>query len=290
MIPIATPKGTFRVWTKRVGNNPRLKVLLLHGGPGATHEYLEACDSYLPAARASSTTTTTSSARRYSDQPDEPSLWELDRFVDEVEQVRAGARAGPRQLLSSRPVVGRHARDRVRARATSSTSRGSSISNMMASVPAYNAYAEQVLMPAMDQAALAEIKRLEAERRHRGPALHGAADRAPLRPPRPAHAARGVARARAARASRTSTRRSTCRCRARASSASAASSLDWDRTADLAPIDVPDARHRRRSTTRWTRPTWRWMAGAAAAGPLPALPGRQPPGDVRRPGDATSPG
>ena len=31
MIPIDTPKGTFRVWTKRVGNNPRIKVLLLHG-------------------------------------------------------------------------------------------------------------------------------------------------------------------------------------------------------------------------------------------------------------------
>jgi proline iminopeptidase len=34
---------------------------------------------------------------------------------------------------------------------------------MMASVPAYNAYAEQVLMPQMDQAALAEIKSLEAK-------------------------------------------------------------------------------------------------------------------------------
>ena len=40
--------------------------------------------------------------------------------------------------------------------------RGLVISNMMASVPAYNAYAEQVLMPKMDQAALAEIKSLEA--------------------------------------------------------------------------------------------------------------------------------
>jgi proline iminopeptidase len=37
MIPIQTPKGTFNVWTKRVGNNPKTKVLLLHGGPGATH-------------------------------------------------------------------------------------------------------------------------------------------------------------------------------------------------------------------------------------------------------------
>ena len=33
---------------------------------------------------------------------------------------------------------------------------------MMSSVPAYDAYAEQVLMPAMDQEALAEIKSLEA--------------------------------------------------------------------------------------------------------------------------------
>ncbi len=50
MIPVRTPIGTYRVWVKRVGNNPGLKVLLLHGGPGLTHEYLEACDSYLPAA------------------------------------------------------------------------------------------------------------------------------------------------------------------------------------------------------------------------------------------------
>ena len=40
--------------------------------------------------------------------------------------------------------------------------RGLVISNMMASVPAYNAYAEHVLMPEMDRAALAEIKLYEA--------------------------------------------------------------------------------------------------------------------------------
>ena len=49
-VVIDTPKGPYRVWVKRTGNNPRLRVLLLHGGPGATHEYLEACDSYLPGA------------------------------------------------------------------------------------------------------------------------------------------------------------------------------------------------------------------------------------------------
>ena len=33
---------------------------------------------------------------------------------------------------------------------------------MMSSCPAYNAYAQNVLMPAMDQAALKDIKDLEA--------------------------------------------------------------------------------------------------------------------------------
>ncbi len=40
--------------------------------------------------------------------------------------------------------------------------RGLVISNMMASAPAYTAYAEQVLMPAVDPGVLAEIKALEA--------------------------------------------------------------------------------------------------------------------------------
>lgn len=47
MIPIKTPKGTFKVWTKTVGNNPKIKVLLLHGGPGLTHELYECFDGYL---------------------------------------------------------------------------------------------------------------------------------------------------------------------------------------------------------------------------------------------------
>jgi hypothetical protein len=36
MIPITTPKGEFRVWTKRVGNNPTIKLLLLYDDQ-ATH-------------------------------------------------------------------------------------------------------------------------------------------------------------------------------------------------------------------------------------------------------------
>ena len=49
-IEIDTAKGKFHVWTKRVGNNPYLKILTLHGGPAATHEYFEIFDTHLPAA------------------------------------------------------------------------------------------------------------------------------------------------------------------------------------------------------------------------------------------------
>ena len=87
MIPIHTPKGDFHVWTKRFGNNPTAKLLLLHGGPAATHEYFEACDSYLPAAGIEYYYYDQLGSA-YSDQPDEPELWQIDRFVDEVEQVR----------------------------------------------------------------------------------------------------------------------------------------------------------------------------------------------------------
>ena len=48
MVEITTPKGKFHVWTKRFGNNPRIKVLLLHGGPGGTHEFFESFENFLP--------------------------------------------------------------------------------------------------------------------------------------------------------------------------------------------------------------------------------------------------
>src|SRR5262245_10835919 len=84
-LPVVTPRGTFHVWTKRVGNNPRIRVLLLHGGPGSTHEYFEGFDSYFPAAWIEYVYYDQLGSF-YSDQPDAPELWEIPRFVDEVEQ------------------------------------------------------------------------------------------------------------------------------------------------------------------------------------------------------------
>jgi proline iminopeptidase len=87
LVPVETPRGTFRAWTKRIGNSPAMRMLLLHGGPGATHEYLEAFDSYFPAAGIEYYYYDQLGSH-YSDQPDEPDLWEVPRFVEEVEQVR----------------------------------------------------------------------------------------------------------------------------------------------------------------------------------------------------------
>ena len=46
LIPITTPVGTFNVWTKRFGNNSKIKILLLHGGPAMTHEYMECFETF----------------------------------------------------------------------------------------------------------------------------------------------------------------------------------------------------------------------------------------------------
>jgi proline iminopeptidase len=160
MVPITTPAGRYRVWTKRIGNNPRLRVLLLHGGPGATHEYLEAFDSFLPAAGIEYYYYDQLGSA-FSDQPNDPSLWEVERFVDEVEQVRIALGLDRDNFVlygqSWGGILGMEY-----ALAHQEHLRGLVISNMMADVPAYNAYARDVLMPTMDQEALKEIKSLEA--------------------------------------------------------------------------------------------------------------------------------
>jgi proline iminopeptidase len=159
MIPVKTPAGTFHVWTKRVGNNPTMKVLLLHGGPGVTHEYLEAFDSYFPAASIEYYYYDQLGSY-YSDQPNDPSLWELPRFVDEVEQVRQALKLDRDNFyLFGQSWGGILAMEY--ALKYQSHLKGLVISNMMASIPKYNEYAEKVIMPAMNPSALAEIKSLE---------------------------------------------------------------------------------------------------------------------------------
>jgi proline iminopeptidase len=167
MVPIKTSQGTFKVWTKRIGNNPTIKVLLLHGGPGATHEYLEAFDSYFPAANIEYYYYDQLGSA-YSDQPNAPELVNLSHYVEEVEQVRKALGLDRSNFyLYGQSWGGLLAMEY--ALKYQHNLKGLVISNMMSSIPAYNAYAENVLMPTMDKQALAEIKKLEAEGKYDDP-------------------------------------------------------------------------------------------------------------------------
>ena len=86
MLPVVN--GKYSVWTKQLGSGP-LKVLLLHGGPGFSHEYLEAFESFLPAAGIEMYYYDQLGCNN-SDQPDDKSLWSTERYCEEVEEVRRG--------------------------------------------------------------------------------------------------------------------------------------------------------------------------------------------------------
>jgi proline iminopeptidase len=85
MIPIP---GGYKVWTKRIGNSP-IKVLLLHGGPGFSHDYLECFEDFLPQAGIEMYYYDQLGCGN-SDHPNNDKLWTVARYSDEVEAVRKG--------------------------------------------------------------------------------------------------------------------------------------------------------------------------------------------------------
>ncbi len=159
MIPIQTPFGEFKVWTKRIGNNPTIKVLLLHGGPGGTHEYLECFDNFFP-AEGIEYYYYDQLGSYYSDQPKEPSLWDTSRFVEEVEQVRTSLKLDKSNFYllghSWGGILGVEY-----ALKYQDNLKGLVISNMVMSVPAYGKYVDETLVPKFKPEVLAEIKDLK---------------------------------------------------------------------------------------------------------------------------------
>jgi proline iminopeptidase len=161
VIPITTPKGTFNIWTKRFGNNPRIKLLLLQGGPGTTHEYWECMESFLP-AEGFEFIYYDQLGTGFSDNPDDTAMWDLPRYVEEVEQVRQalGLNKDNFYLLG-------HSWGGILAMEYAlkyqENLKGLVISNMMASAPEYDKYAEDVLAKQMDPKVLDTIRMLEAK-------------------------------------------------------------------------------------------------------------------------------
>ena len=167
LITIRTPKGKFNVWTKQVGSNPKIKVLLLHGGPGCSHEYFECFDSFFP-KEGIEYFYYDQLGSFFSDQPNDTSLWHLDRFVDEVEQVRKALGLNKNNFY----LLG-HSWGGILALEYAlkyqKNLKGLIISNMMCSIPAYNAYAENVLAKQMPPKVLAKIERFEKAKDYDNP-------------------------------------------------------------------------------------------------------------------------
>ncbi|MBL0305316.1 MAG: proline iminopeptidase-family hydrolase [Chitinophagaceae bacterium] len=161
MIPIRTPVGDFKVWTKRFGNNPRIKILLLHGGPAMTHEYMECFESFFP-KEGFEFYEYDQLGSYYSDQPKDSSLWTIERFVEEVEQMRQAIGADSTNFF----VLGNSWGGILAmeyALKYQQHLKGLLVANMMASAPEYGKYAADVLSKQMDPAVLAEIREIEAK-------------------------------------------------------------------------------------------------------------------------------
>lgn len=167
MIPISTPNGTFDVWTKRTGNSPTKKVLLLHGGPGITHEYFEACDSYFPGAEIEYYYYDQLESH-YSDKPNDTSLWNISHYVEEVEQVRQALGLDSTNFYlygnSWGGILGIEY-----ALKYQQNIKGLIVANMVSSIPHYNQYANEVLGPQLPPEVLTEIKALEANKDYTNP-------------------------------------------------------------------------------------------------------------------------
>lgn len=161
IIPITTSKGIFNVWTKRVGNNPKIKVLLLHGGPGATHELFESFDGYLPNEEIEYIYYDQLDSY-FSDQPNDSTLWKIDRFVEEIEQVRKALKLDKENFY----LLG-HSWGGILAMEYAlkygQNLKGMIISNMMASAPEYEKYAKEVLAPQLPLEVYNEILEIEAK-------------------------------------------------------------------------------------------------------------------------------
>lgn len=162
MVPISTPVGNFKVWTKRFGRNPTIKILLLHGGPAMTHEYMECFETFFQRV-GFEFYEYDQLGSYYSDQPKDSSLWTTARFVEEVEQVRQfiGADRSNFYVLGN-SWGGILAMEY--ALKYQQNLKGLIVANMMASAPEYGRYANEVLAKQMKPEVLAEIEAIEAKR------------------------------------------------------------------------------------------------------------------------------
>lgn len=150
----------YRVFTQRFGQNPDVGILVLHGGPAATHEYMLSLAYDLPANNGYEVVMYDQLGSFFSDQPQED-IWNIPRWVEEVEEVRQalGYDADNFFLLGNSwggilamEYALKH-QDHLK---------GLIVCNMHASIPDYAAYNQEVLRPQMRPGLLDTLDAYEA--------------------------------------------------------------------------------------------------------------------------------
>ena len=131
--------GKYNVWTKKVGDG-KIKVLLLHGGPGFSHDYFECFEDFLPKEGIEFYYYDQLGCGN-SDAPADTSLWTLPRYVEEVEQVRKGLGLENFYLLghSWGTMLAMEYLDKYQSHV-----KGAILSNMTAGIKSYIPYAEKL--------------------------------------------------------------------------------------------------------------------------------------------------
>jgi proline iminopeptidase len=158
-----TVDGQYRVWTKRLGAG-KIKMLTLHGGPGFTHEYFECFEDFLP-QEGVEWYYYDQLGCGFSDVPDDPKLWTIERYLGEVEQVRAalgledfylyGHSWGAMLAIEYALKYPQHLKGLI-------------LSDMTASMASYNAYAS-VLRKELPPDAIAIIDKYESKNEFEAP-------------------------------------------------------------------------------------------------------------------------
>jgi proline iminopeptidase len=150
--------GRYQVWLKKVGSGA-MPMLVLHGGPGMNHFYFECFEDFLPAAGLSFWYYDQLGCG-FSDIPKDNSLWTVERYIEEVEQVRRGL--GEARIFLYGHSWGSMLAMEYTARYPERVS-ALVLSNMTASIASLTEYSEQLIKKLLSPSELDTITRTRAK-------------------------------------------------------------------------------------------------------------------------------